>query len=57
MTDGQKTIVVAAFLAAAAGVYLEMSRHEELDGHARHPLSTPGAPSSAHDSVAPKPHR
>jgi len=36
MTDGQKTILAAAFLAAVVGVYTEVSYHQRQRVRARH---------------------
>lgn len=53
MTDNQKTMVAAAALAAAVGVYLEVSYHRELAERTRLPHAAPTSSASVGPSAAP----
>lgn len=47
MNDNQKTVVAAAVLAAAVGVYMEISYQEKLRSEARRRAFQPSASASA----------
>ncbi len=53
MTDNQKTMVAAAALAAAVGVYLEVSYHRELEERSRLPHRAPASSATVGTSAAP----
>ncbi len=59
MTEKQKTLAAAAFLAAAVGVYLELNYQEKLRTDARRRARQPVPSASVAPSVppgSPRPH-